>query len=400
MEYLIKIRCKRFWNTIFLSIQLISSRCTMPSYKDEKTGKWYCQFWYTDWHNEKKHKTKRGFSRKKDADAWELSFKNKEQHQSITMNILAKDFILDMENKQKLGSLKITTVKHKTNMIDLYVLPFFNGVNIDKIQERNITEWLTNINNSSNTESKKLSSSTLGIIRNLLSQMFNFAIRNYGIQKNPVNSYEKIPYLSNDKRAKLWTVEQYSTFYSHLKKDRHKVIFNLMFFAGLRIGEVLGLRKCDISKYSVSVKETLTRIKIDKTEFMKGTPKSKSSTRTTQIPMFLYEQLQAYISTIYDVTETNRLFPVSFSSIDSALRYWQKKLGLPKISPHTLRHSYASIRYNLTKDFATVASSLGHSNPSITAKVYSHALPNENRKGLDELELLNPSNNKNNQDKS
>ena len=44
---------------------------TMPAYKDEKTGLWYCKFVYTDWNGEKKQKKKKGFKFQKDAKAFE-----------------------------------------------------------------------------------------------------------------------------------------------------------------------------------------------------------------------------------------------------------------------------------------------------------------------------------------
>ena len=39
----------------------------MPAYKDQKTNKWFCQFYYQDYTGERKRKLKRGFNLKKDA---------------------------------------------------------------------------------------------------------------------------------------------------------------------------------------------------------------------------------------------------------------------------------------------------------------------------------------------
>ena len=39
----------------------------MPAYKDEKTGKWFAKFYYTNWQGIKKQKWKRGFATKKEA---------------------------------------------------------------------------------------------------------------------------------------------------------------------------------------------------------------------------------------------------------------------------------------------------------------------------------------------
>ncbi len=38
----------------------------MPANRDKKTGKWNCQFYYTDWTGKKVKKMKRGFETKKE----------------------------------------------------------------------------------------------------------------------------------------------------------------------------------------------------------------------------------------------------------------------------------------------------------------------------------------------
>ena len=44
----------------------------MPAYKDEKTGKWFAKFYYTNWQGIKKQKWKRGFATKKEALGFEM----------------------------------------------------------------------------------------------------------------------------------------------------------------------------------------------------------------------------------------------------------------------------------------------------------------------------------------
>ena len=43
----------------------------MPVYKNEKTGSWFCKFYYTDWTGSKKQKKKEGFRTKKEAQEFE-----------------------------------------------------------------------------------------------------------------------------------------------------------------------------------------------------------------------------------------------------------------------------------------------------------------------------------------
>ena len=47
---------------------------SMPAFKDSKTGKWFAKFYYTDWIGDRKQKWKRGFATKKEAQAFERDF--------------------------------------------------------------------------------------------------------------------------------------------------------------------------------------------------------------------------------------------------------------------------------------------------------------------------------------
>lgn len=49
----------------------------MPTYKDEKTGLWYCKFVYKDWTGKSRQKKKMGFKLQREAKEWELDFLNK-----------------------------------------------------------------------------------------------------------------------------------------------------------------------------------------------------------------------------------------------------------------------------------------------------------------------------------
>lgn len=61
-----------------------------------------------------------------------------------------------------------------------------------------------------------------------------------------------------------------------------------------------------------------------------------------------------------------------------------KKNGLPeKLNVHSLRHSNASLLIANGADVATVAGLLGHSQPSTTLDIYTHAF-NKNKKAASE----------------
>ena len=63
-----------------------------------------------------------------------------------------------------------------------------------------------------------------------------------------------------------------------------------------------------------------------------------------------------------------------------------QKVGLPRINPHILRHSYANILRDCTNDIAVVSKQLGHSNPKTTLAIYTHMLPQKDDNAVEELE--------------
>lgn len=371
----------------------------MVVYKDADKGTWYCQFWYKDWAGQSKHKTKRGFARKKDAEKWEMQFRENSKMSKISMNKLINEFLEDTRNKVFLEQIKESTYNTKKNYIEFYVRKHFEKVDdVSLIKPKDINNWLKKISVFKPKELKpgsryyedgkpvkqRLSSSTLNGAKIVLGQLFKFAMSNYGLQDNPVDKVESIKSFSNDRRARFWTLEQYNAFSDSLTKPTYKVYFALLYWAGLRIGEVGALTPADISPYKISVTKGIMKTQYNNDKV--STPKTKTSIRDVEIPRFLFFQLQDYISKLYEIRPTDRIFDIPEQTIRTVLNTQAKKLGLPIISPHILRHSYASMLYNLSKDITVVAKQIGHKDASVTLKYYSHMLPSEDRRAVDLLE--------------
>ena len=74
----------------------------MPAYKDEKTGKWFAKFYYTNWQGIKKQKWKRGFATKKEALGFERDFLEK-QYEAIRCSdsAVVQYFITDGSGEER-----------------------------------------------------------------------------------------------------------------------------------------------------------------------------------------------------------------------------------------------------------------------------------------------------------
>lgn len=95
----------------------------MPAYKDEKTGKWFAKFYYTNWQGIKKQKWKRGFATKKEALGFERDFLEKQSaNPDMTFQNLYEIYMEYMAAR-----LKQSTLLTKKAVLQTHILPFFGS---------------------------------------------------------------------------------------------------------------------------------------------------------------------------------------------------------------------------------------------------------------------------------
>ena len=148
----------------------------MPTYKDEKTGKYYCKFYYVNWQGERKQKLKRGFERQRDAKEWERVFLEQfARNPDITFESLYEKFKRFKENR-----VKKTTFSTQCFNIETHILPFFKGRIVSDIQTTDIIEWQNHILD------QKFSATYSRIINSSLKMLFNYAVK-YRFDKSSSN---------------------------------------------------------------------------------------------------------------------------------------------------------------------------------------------------------------------
>ena len=74
----------------------------MAVYKDEKTNTWRAIYRYTDWAGERKQTQKRGFSTKREAQAWEREQLRKASTDlDMAFNSFVEQYTVDMKTRIK-----------------------------------------------------------------------------------------------------------------------------------------------------------------------------------------------------------------------------------------------------------------------------------------------------------
>ena len=303
----------------------------MPVYKNEKAGSWFCKFYYTDWTGNRKQKKKEGFKTKKEAQEFEREFLSK-AHASCDMSFgsLVELYMEDCKHR-----LKPTTYSNKQFLINTKLLPFFRDMPINTITPATIRKW----QNELLADPKGYSQTYLKTVNNQASAIFNFAVKYYRLEKNPCRLAGSMGKKHADE-MEIWTVEEFNRFIQAVAdKPPSVVIFNLLFWTGMRSGELLALTAddFDFEAHTVSISKNYARHKKEDLILPPKTPKSK---RIITLPPFLSDMVRKYSTSIYVTDPSGRLFGQTKSYLLHEMIRGCKLSGVKRIRVHDLRHPY------------------------------------------------------------
>lgn len=351
----------------------------MPAYKDEKTGKWFAKFYYTNWQGIKKQKWKRGFATKKEALGFERDFLEQQSaNPDMTFQNLYKIYMEDMAAR-----LKQSTLLTKKTVLQTHILPFFGNKPINEIKASDVRRWqaklMSSPNNYSQTYLKKINTE--------LNSIINYAKRFYDLNTNPCGKAGTIG-KAKAEEMDYWTYDKYITFREGIKdKPLSYICFEVLYWTGIREGELLALSPADIDldNKTISINRTYQRIE-GKDIFT--SPKTRKSKRKIPIPDFLCQELSDYIQSRYMLDADERLFPVTKSFLSHEMIRGCKNTGVKKIRIHDIRHSHASLLINQCCDALMLADRLGHEKVSTTLNTYSHLFPHKQQELVHSLESL------------
>ena len=351
----------------------------MPAYKDEKTGKWFAKFYYTNWQGIKKQKWKRGFATKKEALGFERDFLEQQStNPDMTFQNLYEIYMEDMAAR-----LKQSTLLTKKAVLQTHILPFFGSKPINEIKASDVRRWqaklMSSPNNYSQTYLKKINTE--------LNSIINYAKRFYDLNTNPCGKAGTIG-KAKAEEMDYWTYDEYIAFREGVKdKSLSYICFEVLYWTGMREGELLALSPADIDldNKTISINRTYQRIE-GKDVFT--SPKTRKSKRKIPIPDFLCQELSDYIQSRYMLDADERLFPVTKSYLSHEMIRGCKNTGVKKIRIHDIRHSHASLLINQGCDALMLADRLGHEKVSTTLNTYSHLFPHKQQELVHSLESL------------
>ena len=312
---------------------------------------------------------------------------------------------VDAWYKTWIEEYKPLTVKQGTiiiyeNAYSNYIKGFIGKKKLKDVRPEHIQKLYNELN-------KTLSRNTIQTVSQVLNGMYKQAIENGIVVKNPALNVKK-PREEEKTEKVILSKEQQKNFLEAAVGNYLFEMIKLALFTGMRSGELRALQWEDIDFKNSVIKVRHTLKYTVKTGFFMDSPKTKTSKR--EIPMLegvklllknhRKEQLERKIvlgekwramegfeqlvfTTHFGRPIQNTVFNLELKRICTNLQSNDK--DFPVISPHCLRHTFATRGLENGMDPKVMQTILGHSTLAMTMDLYAHVLPNTKAEELKKL---------------
>lgn len=239
-----------------------------------------------------------------------------------------------------------------------------------------------------------LSEKTIRDIIIVLKMILKFGIKNGYLEYVQIDV--KFPSKQEKKNLDVLSKADQKKFMEHLRNNftfKNLGIF-ICLSTGMRIGEICGLRWCDVDTAEgvIKVRHTLQRIYIIEgetrhTELLLDTPKTANSVRDIPMSSELLKMLKSLNKVVNEnyYVISNDIKPIEPRTYRNYYKKLCKQLDIPELKFHGLRHSFATRCIESKADYKTVSVLLGHSNISTTLNLYVHPNKEQKKKTIDKM---------------
>ena len=324
------------------------------------------------------YKSKR-YLTKEEAKKEEAIYRLKHKSTNHTLfSVVADDYFKDLST-----FCKYSTVYTYLKDYNKHIYPFFARKDIFSINTLDYNVWFENI------AKKHLSAKYLNKINSLLKNIFNYAVVNYDLPSNPVvKTFKEHSQIQTDFKLRYITKEDFDKFVSVIDDDMYRLLFEMLFYTGMRKGELLCLtwNDIDFTRKVIRINKTLYKIH-------DNTPTTNKTNQVREIylndsfvqNLAIYKQnrmaFKDFSNNWYVFGDTITL---STSTLERKKHHYFELSGVKEITIHEFRHSHVSMLVNeylksgntdSTKFFIMMSQRLGHT-IEVMQRTYMHLFPN------------------------
>jgi integrase len=294
------------------------------------------------------------------------------------------------------AQVRPTTLSRYRQSIERHLVPHLGGIRLQALTVEDLDRCYATLVRQGGAGGRPLAPKTVRNAHGVLRTALRDAVQRGYLARN-VAEHARLPRVERREMV-TWTAGQLRTFLDHVAEDRLTAMWTLYATTGMRRGEVLGLRwhDIDLEVGQLTVRHVLTVVE---GRPVVTEPKTAKGRRTIALDgstvaalrrhrvRQLEERVAAdvawhdggYVFTWQDGRPLHPQMPTKW------IRELAAAAGLPPLTVHGLRHTWASLALAAGVPAKVVSERLGHANISITMDVYTHALPAMDREAADRV---------------
>lgn len=324
--------------------------------------------------------------------------------------------------KQLKRGLKDNTFQNYKYMYEQFVKPDFGNTRVSQLKKSDVKRFYNML-----ADERALKVSTIDSIHTVLHQVLDMAVDDAYLRNNPsdnvLKELKQAHNFDTEKRKALTVVEQ-ELFLDFLRRNHQYnhwyPIFAVMVGTGLRVGEVTGLRWCDIDLKENLIDVNHTLVYYNHAEngcyFNINTPKTKAGVRNVPMLEFVkqafieerkYQMANGIRCSVKIDGYTDFIFVNRFGAaqhqgtLNKALRRIirdcndevlerneENPVLLPRFSCHSLRHTFTTRMCEAGVNIKVIQDALGHSDISTTLNIYADVTKELKKKEFEGLEAV------------
>ena len=307
-----------------------------------------------------------------------------------------------LKEEDRINHRKISYINTQENNYNRHIKNYFSKVdNVGKLTYEDIYQFREHLRQKvAQNSDNPLSTNTINKIMILLKKIFDVGLRKGYYTTNPVKLLKKLPIEKT--KMQFWTVKEFQQFLTLFEPEEYniKLLFTLLFFSGLRLGEALALTWQDID-FSTNTIHITKSVYVNKGVSYIRSTKTKAGTRRIIINKKLSQELQYWQqqqkhlleqftsdSMSLQVFQSSPIMITKNSIEKQYKKILERDATLKKIRIHDFRHSHASLLINQGEDYLVVKERLGHASITTTIDTYSHLYPSKQKDLADKLDDL------------
>jgi integrase len=341
----------------------------------------------------RKQRWKGGFASRRDAQRWltdalaRLDRGEYVRPGRKTLGAWLEDDWLPMVRRTRRPNTAVTY----TTYANAYVIPALGRVPLQELTAARLDRFYTDLLERGSHRGKPLQPSTVRRIASVVHAALDAAVRKGEVARNVADATEHLP--SGRRERPVWFAEELRAFLDVAATDRLAGLWTVLCTTGMRRSEACGLPWTGIDLDAGRLEVSQVLVRVGDTPTLIGGTKTASSRRSFELDPATVAALRAHRARQLTErlawgeawTDTGLVFTredgtmLNPERLSDAFLKLVERAGLPRITLHGLRHSYASVSLAAGVPIEVLSRRLGHAQVSTTYDLYVHTSRRQDR---------------------